>query len=54
MLCYRGGGNIGFMFLIFILGFGLVFEKVWYGINVYLVIRGVVRLNNVGFFYFGI
>lgn len=50
---YRGGGNTGFMLSTFTSGPGLAPEKAWHGINAYPAIRGVVRLNNVGFSYFG-
>lgn len=50
---YKGGGNIGFMLTTFTSAPGMAPEKAWHGINSYPAIRGVVKLNNVGFAHFG-
>lgn len=54
VFCCWGNGNIGFLFLIFILVFGLVFLFVWYNFDINFVIWGVVRFYYVEFVYFGI
>lgn len=50
---YKGGGNTGFMLTTFSSSLGLAPEKPWHGVITYPAIRGVVKLNNVGFAHFG-
>lgn len=49
---YKGGGNIGFMLSSFTSSTGLAPKSSWHGVNSYPAIRGVVRLNDVGFAHF--
>lgn len=49
---YKGGGNVGFMLTSFTSSTGLAPQMSWHGVNSYPAIRGVVKLNNVGFAHF--
>ena len=50
---YEGGGNTGFMLTTFCSAPGLAPEKPWHEVISYPAVRGVVKLNNVGFAHFG-
>lgn len=50
---YSGGGNTGFMLTTFCSSLGLAPEKPWHMVITYPAIRGVVKLNHVGFAHFG-
>lgn len=49
----KGGGHIGFMLTTFSSSTSLAPKTPWHSIESYPAIRGVVKLNNVGFAHFG-